>query len=139
MVSLSCWRSLANFPLKLRTKRLRRLLRPGVALLFASLLYGQVANPAHKPAAKPQTQKVQPSPQEVLQQHYDAARTFQLSGDNEHAAAEYSAFLVSALREEANGYFHLGQADKAALLFEDALRLSKSDTGTLLDYALMRF
>jgi tetratricopeptide (TPR) repeat protein len=114
-------------------------LLPWIVLLFASFLHGQVASPAHKPATKPPTQKAKPSQQEVLQQHYDAARTFQLSGDNEHAAAEYSAFLVSALREEANGYFHLGQADKAALLFEDALRLSKSDTGTLLDYAQMRF
>jgi tetratricopeptide (TPR) repeat protein len=74
-----------------------------------------------------------------MQQHYDAARTFQLSGDNDHAAIEFSAFLTSALRQMASGYFRLGQVDKAAQLFDDALRVSKNDAEVLLDYADLKF
>jgi tetratricopeptide (TPR) repeat protein len=138
MVSLSCTRFLASFSLKLRAQRQRSLTASLIVTLLASALAGQTATPTHK-STKPQAPKPKPSPQEVLQQHYDAARTFQLGGDSEHAASEYSAFLVGALNEEANGYFHLGQPDKASHLFQEAIRLSKNDPNVLLDYAQMRF
>lgn len=83
---------------------------------------------ARKPAAK-----------DEMQQHYDAARTFQLSGDQDRAVAEYSTFLIEALRISAKGSVGLGQRDKAAALFEDALRLAPEDPQTRLEYAQLRF
>ncbi len=74
-----------------------------------------------------------------MQQHYEAARTFQLSGDQDRAAAEYSTFLVEALRISAKASVGLAQWDKAAALFEDALRLSPEDPQTRLAYAQLRF
>ena len=92
------------------------------------------ATSAKKPAA---AAKTEPSAQERLQQHYDAARTFQLSGDQEHAAAEFRAFLVDALRASANAQLHLNQSDKAQPLFEEALRLAPDSGAIRLDYASM--
>jgi len=80
-----------------------------------------------------------PQPQDVFQQHYDAARTFQLSGDQERAAAEYRAFLTGALRTSAKASFELGEIGRAASLFEQALRLSPDDPEASLDYAQMLF
>src|SRR6266446_981219 len=56
------------------------------------------------------------SVRESLQQHYDAARTFQISGEQEQAAKEYKAFLAEALRR-------IGDANTNAEKFEDASRL----------------
>jgi tetratricopeptide (TPR) repeat protein len=74
-----------------------------------------------------------------MQQHYDAARTFQLGGDQDRAAAEYSTFLVEALRISAKANVGLRERDKAAALFEDALRLAPEDPQTRLEYAQLRF
>src|ERR1044071_7918027 len=45
--------------------------------------------------AKPQKKVTE---EERLQQLYDSARTFQLSGDSERASTAYTAFLTEALR-----------------------------------------
>src|SRR5580704_4185804 len=45
---------------------------------------------------------------DTMQQHYDAARTFGLTGDQEHASTEYKAFLAEALRRTANARAHQG-------------------------------
>ena len=42
------------------------------------------------------------SPQEELNRHYQAARTFGVVGDLDHAAVEYRAFLSQALHQMAN-------------------------------------
>src|SRR6266404_2738847 len=76
---------------------------------------------------------------EILQEHYDAARTFQLSGDQKHAEPEYTQFLAEALRISAEASVGFGQLDKAAALFEDSLRLSPEDPQTRLEYAQLRF
>src|SRR5437763_12744396 len=78
-------------------------------LLFPSLLAGQLTTQADTGA------------EARLQQHYDAARTFQLSGDQEHAAAEYKAFVSGALDTCANADAQAGQFSEAADLFEGAL------------------
>ncbi|HXZ80718.1 MAG TPA: tetratricopeptide repeat protein [Terriglobales bacterium] len=101
---------------------------------------GAKSSPSRKTASpnKPSAPtKPEPSAQERLQQHYDAARTFQLSGDQEHAAAEFRAFLVDALRASANAYLHLNQSDKAQPLFEEALRLAPDSSAIRLDFASM--
>jgi tetratricopeptide (TPR) repeat protein len=79
------------------------------------------------------------SPQDVLQQHYAAARTFQLSGDEEHASAEYRAFLSGALRLTAKASVELAQFDQAAGYFDEVLELSPNDVDAKLDYAQLRF
>src|SRR4029077_14596295 len=108
-----------------------------VVLLLAALLFG--SSVARAPTAPRAPQKKQPSEQDVLQQHYEAARTFQLSGDAEHASVEYRAFLAGALRSSSRVYFRLGQLDRAASLFDEALRIAPNDSEVLLDYAQLRF
>jgi len=88
--------------------------------------------------ASPQSPKVAPAPEDSLQQHYDAARTFQLGGDQEHAAAEYKAFLADAVRHSAIARNHAGESGEAATLFDEALRLAPDDSDVRLDFALMR-
>ncbi len=87
----------------------------------------------------PRTRAAKPTSQDNFRQHYDAARTFQISGDEVRAAAEYRAFLVGALRTSAKASVGLGQLDRAAALFEDALRLTPDDPQVRLEYAQLRF
>ncbi len=100
----------------------------GVALSFFLVLT----------SASPQSPKVAPAPEDGLQQHYDAARTFQLGGDQEHAAAEYKAFLAEAIRRSAIARTNAGESDEAAALFDEVLRLIPDDGDVRLDFALMR-
>ena len=81
---------------------------------------------------KAQTKVVNP------RQHYDAARTFQLAGDQEKAAAEYKGFLAGVLRGAANAQAHVAQFEQATNLFEEAARLAPEDDSVQLDYASMR-
>lgn len=78
-----------------------------------------------------------PSAEEVLQRHYDAARTYQLGGDNQQSAREYNAFLAGALRACARAYASTRDYDRATSLFEDALSLVPGDAETRLAYAEM--
>jgi tetratricopeptide (TPR) repeat protein len=96
---------------------------------------------AHKPAgdarpAKPPRQKT--GANEDFQRHYEAARTFQVSGDQDHAAKEYVAFLGGVLGLSAKAYAGLGSSDKAAGLFDEALRLAPTNAEVRLDYGRMR-
>src|SRR5258708_38582842 len=65
-------------------------------IAFPSIVQTQSRPNATKPQPKPA-----PQPQDSFQRHYAAARTFQLSGDQKRAAAEYSEFLDGALRSTA--------------------------------------
>src|ERR1039458_10821824 len=79
-----------------------------LAALFALFLSPAAAKSAKpKPSASKETQ-----PDQQLQQHYDAARTFAVGGDQEHAALEYKAFLAEALRRTANARTHQGDLDR---------------------------
>ena len=77
--------------------------------------------------------------QDSFQQHFAAARTFQLSGDQERAAAEYSAFLAGALRSSAKASVELGELGRATHLFEQAVAVSPDESETRLDYAQLLF
>jgi tetratricopeptide (TPR) repeat protein len=97
-----------------------------------------------QPRLKPQSglkpqPNLKPQPQDAFQRHYDSARTFQLSGDQEHAAAEYGAFLAGALRSSAKASFELGEMGRAATLFEQALQVAPDDPETRLDYGQLLF
>jgi tetratricopeptide (TPR) repeat protein len=123
---------------------LRYPLRP-LAFLLAFLLLGSVcfaqAPPRHTAPRQtaPIAQNAKPAAQDDFQRHYDAARTYQVSGDQEHAAAEYILFLAGALRSSAKASFELGEMDQAASLFDQALAVAPSDPEGRLDYAQMLF
>jgi tetratricopeptide (TPR) repeat protein len=123
---------LGTEPVSLRRPALLLVFFLASLLVFLSLSILCVAQVARTRAAKPTSQ-------DNFQQHYDAARTFQISGDEGRAAAEYRAFLVGALRTSAKASVGLGQLDRAAALFEDALRLSPDDPQVRLEYAQLRF
>jgi len=115
-------------PLLHARRSLGGVLRFGVTLSFFLVLT----------PASPQSPKVAPAHEDTLQQHYDAARTFQLGGDQEHAAAEYKTFLAEAIRRSAIARTKAGESREAAALFEEALLLAPEDSGVRLDFALMR-
>jgi tetratricopeptide (TPR) repeat protein len=68
------------------------------------------------------------SAEERLQQHYDAARSYQQRGDHEHAADEYKAFLAGALASVARCRASTGDFVAAADLFEQASQFSPGGT-----------
>ncbi len=115
--------------------------RLGRFVLFFALLPLPVPGFAQTPpdAQPTKTQSAKPAAKDAFQQHYDAARTFQLSGDQDRAASEYRAFVVGALRTSAKANVGLGQSDKAAALFEEALHLSPDDPQTQLEYAQLLY
>ena len=75
---------------------------------------------------------------ENLQRHYDAARTFQISGDQESATTEYKTFLVYALGQIAVANVKLGKLDESDNLLAEALNLAPENTEVNLDYAALR-
>jgi tetratricopeptide (TPR) repeat protein len=81
-----------------------------------------------------QTTATAPAP-DPLQRHYDAARTYGLSGDQERAAVEYKAFLAEALHRMGNGQATAGEFKAATALYEEALSFAPVDRGLLLDQA----
>jgi len=78
------------------------------------------------------------SAHDSLQEHYDAARTFQLTGDQEQAATEYKIFLAEALRQIADARTRAGEFDFADKLFSEALVLTPETADVSLDYAALR-
>lgn len=110
-----------------------------ITLLFASL-DAQNSKPAPAAAAHKRSaaQAAKPAPErpDTLMQHYDAARTFGLSGDQEHASAEYKVFLAEALRRTANARAHEGNRKEAIQFFQDALAVAPANVDLHLDYAV---
>jgi len=92
-----------------------------------------------RPAPAPSAQKAPPAPPDAFQQHYDAARTFQISGDQERAADEYRLFLAGALRTSAKASVELGEPDQAATLFTQALEIAPKNPETGIDAAQLLF
>lgn len=80
-----------------------------------------------------------PNRSETLQRHYDAAHTFYLGGDLEHATVEYNAFLTEALQTLAEVHSGAGDFDRSVVLFEHALELAPEDRDLRLEFALSRF
>src|SRR6266849_4521899 len=78
------------------------------------------------PSAFAQKKPSQPD----LQQRYDAARTFALSGDQDRAAAEYKAFLAEALRQIANLRTRERDYASAMPLFAQAIEIAPETAAT---------
>src|ERR1700722_15106512 len=89
-----------------------------LALTLSSCLAVQAVAQSSKSKAAPQAEADQ------LQQHYDAARTFSIGGDQQHAAIEYKAFLSEALRRTANVRTHQGNVSEADALFKAAIAIA---------------
>jgi len=70
-----------------------------------------------------------------MHRHYDAAYRFQSSGDFARADVEHTRFLAAALDHIANFYANTGDYAHAAPLYDEALTLSPTDFGLLLDSA----
>ena len=100
-----------------------------LALLPLCSAFAQTTKP--KPSAPHQALP------DMLQRHYDAARTFAVGGDQEHAALEYKAFLAEALRRTANARTHQGKAAEAEALFKDALAIAPESPEIRMDYAVL--
>lgn len=97
-------------------------LRSFLLLLTISLIIGRA------PRSSAQTE-------DPLQLHYEAAGKFLQSGDQEHASAEYKAFLAEALHRIANGKAEAGQYNAAGPLFAEGLTFSPGDLNLQFDYA----
>ena len=70
-----------------------------------------------------------------LQQHYDAARTFQIGGDQEKAVSEYKIFIAEALRRIGNARTRAKDFDHASQAFDQAIAFRGDDANLHLDYA----
>lgn len=107
----------------------RRLAGSGIAALVtalcASMLYGQTKNSA--PAKS------------VLQQHYDAAQSYQSAGNLAEAARQYRIFIADVLGELAIERAHIGDYEKAAPLFDEALVLAPNSPALKIEYAQAAF
>jgi tetratricopeptide (TPR) repeat protein len=84
------------------------------------------------------TKKVLSEPPDPLLEHYDAARTFELGGDQERAAVEYKAFLAEALRRIANAHASAEDFSMACEYFDQAVALAPENSDLHLDYAVLR-
>jgi len=99
------------------------------ALLTAALI------PFVHGACDGETRPAARTPEATMQQHYDAAYRLQDEGKSDLADAEHKLFLAAALHHIANGRANLGEYEKAAPLYEDALKCAPNDTALQLDYA----
>jgi tetratricopeptide (TPR) repeat protein len=97
-----------------------------LGLVFLLLIHAS----AQTNAAPSVKAKNEPFPQERLQQHYEAARSYQLSGDQAHAEAEYRAFLAGALSTVARFRLSTGDLAAATDLFVQASRFSPDQADT---------
>jgi tetratricopeptide (TPR) repeat protein len=70
-----------------------------------------------------------------LQEHYDAAESFQEKGDLAQAALHYKLFLAEALHRVANGRAQVGEYQGAVTLFDEARTLDPKSTVLGMDYA----
>ncbi|MDP9161839.1 MAG: tetratricopeptide repeat protein [Acidobacteriota bacterium] len=104
-------------------------------VLMGVVFFGTPAAAQNRAKTHPDKSPVAATPENTLQQHYDAGRTFQLSGDQDRAAAEYRVFLAEALRQIANANSHAGEFDHANSLFAEAARLAPGNAEINLDFA----
>src|SRR5438309_1324276 len=108
---------------------------PSIAILTAFFLVPVCGGQTSRAAQKSSARQAKP---DSLQQNFEAARTFEIGGDQEHAAAEYKAFLGEALRAVANVQAQVNRFDSAAKLFDEALGVSPDQPDLYLDYATIR-
>jgi tetratricopeptide (TPR) repeat protein len=75
----------------------------------------------------------------MLKRHYDEAQQLQSAGNLAEAAHQYRIFIADALGEMALTQAHLGRYEKAAPLFDEALRLAPNSPGLKVRYAEAAF
>jgi tetratricopeptide (TPR) repeat protein len=121
-----------RYPSHFLTHRLRNWPYPASVLLIPLIVIFAVTE------QRPAEQGAKESAHDSLQEHYDAGRTFQLSGDQERAATEYKQFLAEALRQIADARTRAGEFDVADKLFSEALPLAPESANVNLDYAALR-
>src|SRR5947208_17190004 len=89
---------------------------PSIAILTVFFLIPVCGGQTSRASQKSSARQAKP---DSLQQHFDAARTFEIGGDQEHAAAEYKAFLGEALTSVANFEAQVDRFDSAAKPFDE--------------------
>jgi tetratricopeptide (TPR) repeat protein len=104
-----------------------RYARARLGVLALWFFFGSTVNAQTPPAT--------PSNKSSMHQHYDAAYRFQSSGDFARADVEHTRFVVAALDHIANFYANTGDYLHAAPLYDEALALSPTDLGLLMDSA----
>lgn len=110
-------------------------LRLSLSVVFlVFLIFGSSAAQTPEPKTPEGAQKQE----DALQKHLDAARTFQIGGDQEHAATEYKKFLAEVLRRVAILRARLGEYEQAEKLFQAALGVAPENPDLRLDFAAMR-
>jgi tetratricopeptide (TPR) repeat protein len=75
----------------------------------------------------------------VLQQHYDDAQRSQSSGNLQQAAHQYRIFIADALGQLAISRARIEDYEKAAPLFDEALKLAPNSPVLQIDYAHAAF
>jgi tetratricopeptide (TPR) repeat protein len=75
----------------------------------------------------------------VLQQHYDAAQGYQSAGNLTEAARQYRIFIADALGEMAIEHARIGDYEKAAPLFDEALNLAPNSPVLEIEYSRAAF
>src|SRR6266849_6215354 len=78
------------------------------------------SNAQSKSQPKAQSQPENPKPRNPVAQHHQAARTFQLANDFDHAAAEYRQAIAAGLQQLANIEAMRSEYGKAAELLQRA-------------------
>ena len=99
---------------------------PGSLVLLFTLTVASAGAQVSNPTA---------SAKSPLQQHYEAAQSFQASGNLQGAAVEYRLFVAEALHRIAVARASIGDFAKALPLFDEALELAPSDVDLRVDYA----
>jgi tetratricopeptide (TPR) repeat protein len=111
----------------------------GLPACLISLICLLLSLTASAQTPKPSPKGKSPQQQEqAFQKHFDAARTFQIGGDQEHAATEYKAFLGEALRRIATLRARLGKYDEAEKLLQAGLSVAPDNPELRLDFAAVR-
>ena len=108
---------------------MRRLANAGKASIFVVLCSSMLCG---------QTKTTVPA-KSVLQQHYDAAQSYQSVGNLTEAARQYRIFIADALGELAIERARIGDYDKAAPLFDEALGLAPNSPALEIEYAQAAF
>src|ERR1700760_3062789 len=83
----------------------------------------------------PTKKTTKPAAEDSLDRHYQAARTFSVVGDTDHAGAEYRAFLGEALHRMAIGRINEGNYAAGYQLFDETIEVVADDGGLRMDYA----
>src|SRR5690348_1035569 len=109
--------------------RLHLLLISVISVQFA---FSQaIASSPQPPSSKASKESERP---DLLEQHYQSARTFSVGGDFARAASEYRMFLAEVIRRMANVDSKEGRLETSSALFQEAMSLEPKSPELPLDY-----